>query len=152
MSQTILPQPSPDWLLTQGVPLRRILAFFVDCFLISVVSWGLAIFFGIFGFFTLGLGWMMLHILPWLPWIYFTLFIGSEGSTPGQRSLGLVVRQDADLTPPNLAQALVWTLLLWVSFVFAGIPFLLALISPRHRTAHDLLSGLVVVRRPQLSY
>jgi uncharacterized RDD family membrane protein YckC len=51
-----------------------------------------------------------------------------------------------------MAQALVWTLLLWVSFGLACVPFLLALVTPRHRAAHDLLSGLVIIRSPHNVY
>jgi uncharacterized RDD family membrane protein YckC len=149
MSQILFPQPNPDWLLTRGVLSRRFMALILDCILITILGWGLALFIAIFGFLTLGLGWVAFHILPWLPLLYYTLFVGNSGATPGQRAFGIAVRQDATLAPPTLAQGLVWTLLLWVSFVLACIPFLLALSGPRHRTAHDLLSGLVVVRLPQ---
>ena len=64
---------------------------------------------------TLGLGWMAFHILPWMPLVYYALFIGYAGATPGQRLFGLAVRQDADLARPTMAQALVWTLLLWIA-------------------------------------
>jgi uncharacterized RDD family membrane protein YckC len=53
---------------------------------------------------------------------------------------------------PTMAQALVWTILFWLSFALACVPFFLALLPPRHRAAHDLLSGLVIVRQPQISY
>jgi uncharacterized RDD family membrane protein YckC len=84
--------------------------------------------------------------MPLLPFAYYTLLIGGSGATPGQRALGLAVRQDADLSAPTLAQALVWSILLWLSFVLACVPFLLALLNPRHRAAHDMLSGLVITR------
>jgi uncharacterized RDD family membrane protein YckC len=152
MSQTIFPQPNPDWLMTRGVLSRRFMALVVDCILITLLGWAAAVFIAIFGIFTLGLGWLAFHIIPWLPLLYFTLLVGNSGATPGQRAFGIAVRQDTNLAPPTMAQALVWTLLLWVSFVLACIPFLFALAGPRHRTAHDLLSGLVVVRLPQISY
>jgi uncharacterized RDD family membrane protein YckC len=120
--------------------------------LIVVLGWSAWFVIAIFGLFTLGLGWGAFHILPFLPLAYFTLLIGGTGATPGQRAFGLAVRQDADLAPPTLAQALVWTLCLWLSFVLACVPFALALFNPRHRAAHDLLAGLVIVRQPQISY
>ena len=120
--------------------------------LIVVLGWSAWFVIAIFGLFTLGLGWGAFHILPLLPLAYFTLLIGGPGATPGQRAFGLAVRQDADLAPPTLAQALVWTLCLWLSFVLACVPFALALFNPRHRAAHDLLAGLVIVRQPQISY
>ncbi len=152
MSQSLYPQTNPDWLLTRGVLTRRFLALLVDVVLITILGWALAIFIVILGVFTLGLGWLAFHIIPWLPLFYYTLLVGSEGATPGQRAFGIAVRQDIDLSPPTMAQALVWTLLLWVSFVLACVPFLLALAGPRHRAAHDLLSGLVIIRQPQISY
>jgi uncharacterized RDD family membrane protein YckC len=131
---------------------RRLLALLVDWFLISLLGWGLAFCITIFGFLTLGLGWVAFHIIPWLPLFYYTLFIGNAGATPGQRAAGLAVRQDDTLAPPTMAQALVWTLLLWLSVAMACLPLLLALFTPRNRTAHDVLSGLTVVRQAQITY
>jgi len=152
MSQSFVPLPNRDWLLTRGVITRRVLALIADCILLNILGWGAAIFMSIFGFLTFGLVTIAFHIMPWLPLVYFTVLVGSEGATLGQRLFGLRVRQDADLSPPNMAQALVWTLLLWLSFVLACIPFALALVTQRHRAAHDVLAGLVVVRQPQISY
>lgn len=149
MSQFLQQNLSPaisDALLTRGVLARRFCAFLIDAFIIGVLGWVVAITIFLFGILTLGLGWLMFHIIPLLPFLYYTLLIGGSGATPGQRMFGLVVRRDADLGPPSLAQAFVWTLLLWVSFVLACLPFAMALVGPRHRAGHDLLSGLVVVR------
>jgi uncharacterized RDD family membrane protein YckC len=151
MSQTIYPHANRAF-MTEGLLGRRFLALIIDCVLITIVGWAAAVGIAIFGVLTLGLGWLAFHILPWLPLVYYTLLIGNYGATPGQRAFGLAVRQDADMSRPTLAQALVWTLLLWISFALACIPFLLALSGPRHRAAHDLLSGLVIVRSPQISY
>ncbi len=144
--QQNLAMASSDAMLTRGVLARRFCAFLIDIFIIGVISWVLAIVILIFGILTLGLGWLMFHIIPLLPFLYYTLLVGAGSGTPGQKLFGLAVRQDADLLPPNLAQAFVWTLLMWVSFVLACVPFALALVGPRHRAAHDLLSGLVVIR------
>jgi uncharacterized RDD family membrane protein YckC len=149
MSQILpqnLTQSSVDAYLTRGVLARRFLAFVIDCILIGVIGWVAAITILIFGVLTLGLGWLMFHIIPLLPFLYYTLLLGGSGATPGQRMFGLAVRQDIDLSPPSFVQAFVWTLLLWVSFVLACLPFAVALVGPRHCAGHDLLSGLVVVR------
>jgi uncharacterized RDD family membrane protein YckC len=149
MSQLLpqnLTQSSVDAFLTRGVLARRFFAFLIDAFLIGVIGWIAAITILVFGILTLGLGWLMFHIIPLLPFLYYTLLVGGSGATPGQRVFGLAVRQDIDLSPPSLAQAFVWTLLLWISFVLACLPFAMALVGPRHRAGHDLLSGLVVVR------
>jgi uncharacterized RDD family membrane protein YckC len=149
MSSSII---SPDTNIRRGVIGRRLIAFGLDLLIIGVLGWAGAFFILIFGFLTLGLGWLMFHILPWLPLLYYTGFIGGTGATPGQRMLGLEVRQEAGLQPPTLAQGLVFALMLGLSFVFAGLPFLLVLAGPGHRAAHDMLSGLVILRRPQMNY
>jgi uncharacterized RDD family membrane protein YckC len=127
-----------------GYLTRRCVAFGIDMLLASAAGWVLLIGILIFGILTLGLGFLMLHVLPLVPLLYFTLFIAT-GATPGQRLCGIAVRQDSGAVP-NLAQALVFTLLLGVSLALAGLPLLLALAGPRHRAAHDLLSGLMVTR------
>jgi uncharacterized RDD family membrane protein YckC len=149
MSQYLQPdlvRANADGLLTRGVPARRFCAFMVDLFLIGLLSFSLAVSIFIFGILTFGLGWLMFHIIPLIPFIYYTLLVGGGHRTPGQRVFGLAVRQDADLRAPNYAQALVWTLLMWVSFLLGCVPFALALVGPRHRAGHDLLAGLVLVR------
>jgi uncharacterized RDD family membrane protein YckC len=149
MSQSLpqnFPQGNADALLTRGVLARRFCAFLIDAFIIGVLAWMLAVGIFIFGILTFGIGWLMYHIIPLVPFLYYTLLVGGGGRTPGQLLFGLSVWQNADLSPPNLAQAFVWTLLMWLSFVLACLPFAMALVGPRHRAAHDLLSGLVVIR------
>jgi len=141
-----------DSRLTDGVILRRIVALLLDWFCIGVVFWGAALFIALFGIFTLGIGWLAFHLLPWLPFAYYALLVGGTGATPGQRMVGLELRQDSDLAAPTLAQGFVWTLLLYISFAFAGVPFLLALLNPRKRALHDMLSGLTVIRTRAFSY
>lgn len=143
MSQSLM-QTDPQ--IGAGILLRRFFAMVIDFFIIGVLFWVAAFLIGIFGIFTLGVGWLAFHVLPALPFAYYTLLIGGSGATPGQRALSLAVRQDPSLAPPNMAQALVWSLLLYLSFIFACIPFLLALLNPRHRAAHDMLSGLIILR------
>lgn len=149
MSQSILP---PGTHISAGVMPRRVFALLLDMFIIGIIGWVSAFFILIFGFLTLGLGWLAWHIIPVLPFAYYTLLIGSSGATPGQRAMGITVRQDTTPALPTFPQALVWSLLLALSFVFAGIPFLLALLNPRHRAAHDILSGLVILRAGQIPY
>lgn len=143
MSQT-LSQTDPR--IGTGILLRRFFALMLDFFIIGVIFWTAALLIVIFGVLTLGIGWLAFHVLPALPLAYYTLLIGGSGATPGQRAAGLTVRQDPSLALPTMPQALVWSLLLYVSFAFVGIPFLLALLNPRHRAAHDMLSGLVILR------
>ena len=112
----------------------------------ALCGWGLFFAITIFGFLTFGFGWAAFHILPWLPFIYYTLLIGGTGATPGQRLCGLTIRQDRGLTSPTFAQACVWSLFFWFSLLLAGLPFLVVFCNQRHRAVHDILSGLIFVR------
>jgi uncharacterized RDD family membrane protein YckC len=67
-------------------------------------------------------------------------------ATPGQRMMDLTVRRNDDLGPPSGLQAFVSVLLFYVTMATSGLLLLVALFTIRHRTLHDLVSGLVVVR------
>jgi len=149
MSQSISPS-EPH--VSAGILPRRLLALLLDVFIIGIIFWVSALFIAIFGVFTLGIGWLAFHVLPALPFAYYTLLVGGAGATPGQRLFGIMVRQDGSLARPNLPQAFVWSILLSLSFALACIPFLAALLNPRHRATHDILSGLVILRAGQIPY
>src|SRR6516165_7836914 len=149
MSQTILPS---DPSVSIGVLPRRFIALILDWILIGLLGWAAAFFIVIFGILTLGVGWLFFHIMPAIPFAYYTLLIGGSGATPGQRAMGLTVRQDVGLAHPTLPQAFVWSLLQAVSFVLACVTFLLMLLNPRHRAAHDILSGLTILRAGRIPY
>lgn len=132
--------------LTHAVWPRRIIAFVIDLVVIGIIAAALAWTIFLFGVLTFGLGFIALHLMPLVPLLYYVLWLRARASaTPGQRLLGLSVRDDATLERPSFAQALVWTILLGISFGLSCLPFLLVLITKRHRAAHDLLSGLVIV-------
>lgn len=143
------PMMTDDW-LTRDVWPRRIVAFCIDVVLILLIDLAAVFSITIIGVVTLGFGFLLLHILPIMPLIYYTVWIAGSGASPGQAALGLAVRQDADLSRPSLAQALVWTLLLGLTFAFGLLPLLVVLVTKRRRTGHDILSGLVVVHKTAL--
>jgi uncharacterized RDD family membrane protein YckC len=60
--------------------------------------------------------------------------------------VGLTVRRNDDLGPPTPLQALLSVLLYYLTLATSGLLLVVALFTIRHRTLHDLLSGLVVVR------
>ncbi len=145
-----MPTPS-DELLTEGVISRRVVAWFIDALLIGLLVAVLWFVLFLFGLLTLGLGFGALGILPLVPFAYSVLFLLSSASaTPGQQMFGLTVRRDDDLGPPTLLQALVFTLIYDLTLAFTGLLLLVALFTVRHRTLHDLASGLVVVRARRL--
>jgi uncharacterized RDD family membrane protein YckC len=140
----------PDWAddaFSEGVLLRRVFAWFVDAVLqaiILAVLWMFCLFFGVM---TFGLGWPLFGLLPLVPLLYQWLFLaGPPSATPGQMLLGLVVRRNDDLGPPTPLQALAFTLLFFLTLALGVIWMAVALFTVRHRTFHEIISGLVVIR------
>jgi uncharacterized RDD family membrane protein YckC len=145
------PYPDDD-ILTRGVMSRRCTAWVVDVFLIVILVWVLWWMMVMFGLLTLGLGFGVVSILPIVPFCYHFLSLLSAGSaTPGQRMMGLIVRRNDDLGPPTVLQALLAVLLFYLTMATSGLLLLVALFTIRHRTLHDLVSGLVVVRTEALT-
>lgn len=143
--------PFDEDLLTEGVLTRRVFAWLIDVLLIALIMVALWFTLMLFGLLTLGLGLPLLGVLPFVPFCYHLLFVaGPSSATPGQQALGLVVRRNDDLGPPTLAQAFVFTLVFYVTLAATGLLLLVALFTLRHRTLHDLASGLVVVRTHRL--
>ena len=148
--------PRDAWMmeamLAQGTIFRRVLAFVVDGLIVLVITKALAVGFFLFGALTFGLGFPLLGLLPFVAPAYNWLsLVSSLAATPGQALFGLAVRDAEDLGPPGPLAALVWTIGFYASLALSGVPLLLALFNARHRTAHDMLSGLVVVRARALT-
>jgi uncharacterized RDD family membrane protein YckC len=136
-----------DGTLTHGVMSRRVVAWFIDVVLICVIVLGLWLALMLFGFLTLGLGFGALGILPFVPFCYhFVSLISPLCATPGQHWLGLVVLQNGSFARPTALQAVISTLVFYLTLATSGLLLLIALITIRHRTLHDLISGLVVLR------
>lgn len=141
-----------DWILTQGVLRRRLVAWLLDLLCIAVlcaVAWSAI--FG-FGIATLGLGMPLMALLPLVPFCYHLFFLASPlAATPGQAMMGLIVVRNDDLGRPLPAQALVSTLCFYVTLALGVIWLAVALLTTRKRTFHDMAAGLVVVRRRALT-
>lgn len=142
-----IPLPAEDEFI-EGVLTRRCLAWLVDVVLIGLILAPVCLILFVFGVITLGLGFVAMAVLPAIPFLYHLVsLLRASSATPGQALLGLTVRRDADLGPPDMVQALVFTALFYLTFCTAGLLLLIAPFTVRHRTLHDMLSGLVVVRR-----
>jgi uncharacterized RDD family membrane protein YckC len=141
-----------DELLTRGVMLRRMVAWVIDIVFAALIAGALWGMFLVFGILTLGLGLHLLALVPLVPFLYNMLTLASPLSgTPGQRMMGLMVRRDDDLTRPTLVQAAISTLFFYVTLAATGLLLVIALFTRRHRTLHDIFSGLVVVRTQALT-
>ena len=135
-----------EW-LTDGVMGRRVAAFLLDGLLAGLLFWLVKIALLTFGVLTLGLALPLLGLVPLVPVAYLALSVASERSaTPGQLALGLVVRNNDTLDRPTLLQAIVWAIGLTVTIALGTVWVLVALVTVRHRTLHDLLAGVVVTR------
>ena len=133
--------------LLEGVLFRRVWAWLIDLLLVGGIVAVLWVVLVGFGLLTLGLGLPLLGLLPAVPVAYHVLFVASARSaTPGQAMMDLTVRRDQDLGRPSLLQAVLFTAGLWLT-LGAGVVWLAAaLLTTRHRTLHDLVSGVVVIR------
>ena len=136
-----------DHFLTGGVVSRRCTAWVLDLLLIALLVFALWWVLMMFGLLTFGLGFGALGILPFVPFFYnLVSLLGWSSATPGQQMMGLTVRRDYDLGPPTLFQALVSVLGFYLTLATTGLLLVVALLTERHRTLHDIVSGLVVVR------
>jgi uncharacterized RDD family membrane protein YckC len=141
-------QMVPDDAFISGVMSRRCFAWLLDVVLIALLAGALCVVLLLFGLLTLGLGLGALAILPAVPFLYhFLSLLRSRSATPGQAMMGLTVRRDEDLGPPTGLQALIFTVVFYITMATSGLLLLIALFTVRHRTLHDLASDLVVVRR-----
>ena len=142
----------PEDALLQGVLRRRCVAWLVDLALIVLVVGALWVALFSFGVLTLGFGLPLLGVLPIVPFCYHFFSLASPfGATPGQAMLGLRVVRDVDLGPSEPVQALLSTIGYYITLSTAGLLLLVALVTTRKRTLHDMLGGLVVVRARALT-
>ncbi|HTI03092.1 MAG TPA: RDD family protein [Acidisoma sp.] len=139
--------PVDDDSLTWGVPSRRVAAFFIDSFLIMIVTLGFAFVFAFIHLMSFGLLRGPAHLVLLVGLIYLAGWMASPAmATPGQMAVGLSVRRADDLGRATLVQAIAFTGLLYLTLV-AGVIWLgVALVTTRRRAIHDMLSGLVIVR------
>lgn len=138
--------------LTDGVVFRRVWAWLIDALAIAVIAGVLWVLLVTFGLLTLGLGLPLLGLLPVVPLAYHVGFVAAPGSaTPGQALMGLTVRRDEDLGPPSLAQAGLFTLGLYVTLAAGVVWLVVALFTARGRALHDIVAGVVVVRKRALT-
>jgi uncharacterized RDD family membrane protein YckC len=136
-----------DEFLTGGVMSRRCVAWVIDIVLIALLVWVLWWLLMFVGLLTFGLGWGAIGMLPLVPFCYhFFSLLGAASATPGQRMVGLTVRRNDDFGPPPALQALISVLGFYLTLATSGVLLVVALFTIRHRTLHDLVSGLVVVR------
>jgi uncharacterized RDD family membrane protein YckC len=142
------PLTRPD--LFEGVLWRRFFAYLIDACCIGAIVVVLWFFFLLLTILSFGLlGPVLWFLLGLVPLAYHTFLVGGRRSaTLGMRVFGLQMYA-WDGTRPMLLQALVHTVLFYASVsATAGLILLFALFNRRRRTLHDILAGMLMLRRP----
>jgi uncharacterized RDD family membrane protein YckC len=128
-----------------GVRTRRILAVCVDFVLVSllvaalwivsiVLTFGLALFF-------------LPPLFPFVAFFYNGLTVsGRNMATPGMRALDLEMRMSDSGARVPFINAAVQAVLFYVSWCFPPV-FLVSLVDAEKRCLHDIIAGVVIVRR-----
>jgi uncharacterized RDD family membrane protein YckC len=128
----------------EGVRTRRIVAVLFDLILVSLLSMTL---FVVLGFLTLGVAWLILPpLFPFVAFFYNGLTIsGWRMATPGMKFMDLEMRL-VDGSPTPFLYAAVHAVLFYVSWMFPPV-FLFSLFAADKRCLHDMLAGVIVLRR-----
>ncbi len=135
-----------------GVRTRRTFAILIDLIVLSLFV-GLAIFaFATLGLITFGLTWLLIPLTIALYPLFALLYNGMTMSgwrhaTPGMRMMDLEVRV-SDGSHVSFLHAAVHAVLFYLSWTLTPLVLLVSLIAPNKRCLHDILSNMVVIRRP----
>ncbi len=150
---TNAPFPSASAQRTDGVLGRRFFAYLFDILVIFGLIAVLATAIFVFGIVTLTLGWWLYGLLfpPVVAIIYNALTIGGPAqSTVGMRMMGLRVVDAGSGGPVDKITAAVHALLFYLAagtFVLLAIDVFIGMMRPDRRLGHDLLTGVMLVRR-----
>jgi uncharacterized RDD family membrane protein YckC len=128
-----------------GVRTRRILAV---CIYLVLVSFLVAALWIISIVLTFGLALFFLPPLyPFVAFFYNGLTVsGPRMATPGMRAMDLEMRMSDDGARVPFVNAAVQAVLFYVSWCFPPI-FLVSLVDAEKRCLHDIIAGVVIVRR-----
>jgi|SRR5579875_147643 uncharacterized RDD family membrane protein YckC len=127
-----------------SVRTRRIMALLCDLIFVSILSFSLWLALAIL---TFGLSVLILPpLFPAVAFFYNGLTVsGYHMATPGMRLMDLEMRLTDGTRVPFLIAA-VHAVLFYVSTMFPLI-FLVSLVSANKRCLHDMLAGVIIVRR-----
>ena len=133
----------------------RTLAFAIDAAVINVVAWFVGAVFAL-ALSLLSLPKEVLTVLTAvaafvaLLWTfsYFVFFWSGNGQTPGDRMMGITVRNATSLTPLTARRAALRLVLLPLSAIPLCAGFLMILFDGRRRALHDRLARTVVIYVP----
>ena len=128
-----------------GVRTRRMLAVCVDFVIVTVL---VALIWTALVFLTFGLALLFLPPLwPIVAFFYNGLTVsGARMATPGMRAMDLEMRLSDSGQRVPFVNAAVHAVLFYVSWFFPPI-FLVSLVDSQKRCLHDIIAGVVIVRR-----
>lgn len=134
----------------EGVLPRRLVAFFIDAFLVVGPIVILALFIFIFGLVTLGLGWLLFWVLSPLFVVWAIVYVGATLGSPHSATIGMRM---VDLEMRTwyggkmyFLLAAVHVIFFWVSISFlTPLILLVAFFNRQHRLLHDFCTGTLVV-------
>jgi len=128
-----------------GVRTRRVFALALDLILVSILAGAIWVALLIL---TFGLSLLLLPPLyPVVAFFYNGLTIsGRNMATPGMRAMGIEMRMHENGARTPFVNAAAHALFFYVSWFFPPI-FLVSLFDPEKRCLHDMLAGVIVVRR-----
>jgi uncharacterized RDD family membrane protein YckC len=136
--------------LFEGVLARRVIAFVIDVFIITIPVIFAGMFIFLFGLVTLGLGWALFWLLGpgsviWALCYYGMTLGGPASATIGMRLVDLEMRTWYG-GPCYFLLGAVHAIAFWVSFsALTPLVLVVGLLNERRRLLHDLLLGTVVI-------
>lgn len=139
--------------LFEGVLARRVIAFLIDLVVISVPIVFAALFILIFGFITLGLGWLLFWLLSPATVIWALIYYGSTLGSPRSATIGMRVMNLQMRTwygtPCYFVLGAAHAVAFWIT-VSLLTPFILLVgfFNDRRRLLHDILLGTIVINHP----
>ncbi|HWX57378.1 RDD family protein [Bradyrhizobium sp.] len=142
------PYAQPD--LFRGVLTRRMIAFVIDLFVLSVPVILAVIFIAIFGIVTLGLGWALFWLVSPASVIWALIYYGATLGGPYSATIGMRI-MDLELrtwygAPGYFVLGAMHAVCFWISVsVLSPLVLLLGLFNARRRLPHDFVLGTVVV-------
>jgi uncharacterized RDD family membrane protein YckC len=134
----------------EGVLARRAIAFFIDLIVIGIPIVFAALFILIFGFITLGLGWILFWLLSPATVIWAIVYYGITLGSPRSATIGMRVMDLEMLTwygaPCYFVLGAGHAIVFWVTVSFLT-PFILLVgfFNERRRLLHDILVGTIVI-------
>jgi uncharacterized RDD family membrane protein YckC len=133
----------------RGVLGSRIAAFCVDVVAVGFLWLVFVVVFTVLGLVTFGLTWLLIApLFPVVAVLYNALTVsGTRRGTWGMRMFGVEIRTMSGQTPPFVVAA-VHALFFYVSVAFVTpLILLFGLVREDRRLVHDLLAGVIAVRR-----